>query len=230
MMMGDLTVIYRPTGELIPYARNARTHSDAQVAEIAGSIREFGFTNPILVDEMGGIIAGHGRVLAAHLLNLHRVPTIELAYLSDAQRRAYRIADNKLALNAGWNEELLRLELLDLQEMAFDLSVLGFNDAERAALLAERNGGLTDPDEVPPVPEEPVSRPGELWILGRHRLLCGDGTKAADVERVLGGVEPHLMVTALWGGLRPGVAQPRGRGRNHRPEARVACDRRSDER
>jgi DNA modification methylase len=194
-VMGDLVVIYRATGELIPYVRNARTHSDAQVAQIAGSIREFGFTNPVLIDETGGIIAGHGRVLAAHLLNLQRVPTIELAYLSDSQRRAYRIADNKLALNAGWNEELLRLELVDLQEMAFDLSLLGFTDAEQAALLAERTEGLTDPDEVPPVPEEPVSCLGDLWILGRHRLLCGDATVATDVERVLGGVKPHLMVT-----------------------------------
>ena len=192
-VMGDLVVIYRATGELIPYVRNARTHSDAQVAQIAGSIREFGFTNPVLIDETGGIIAGHGRVLAAHLLNLQRVPTIELAYLSDSQRRAYRIADNKLALNAGWNEELLRLELV--QEMAFDLSLLGFTDAEQAALLAERTEGLTDPDEVPPVPEEPVSCLGDLWILGRHRLLCGDATVATDVERVLGGVKPHLMVT-----------------------------------
>jgi DNA modification methylase len=115
--------------------------------------------------------------------------------LSDSQRRAYRIADNKLALNAGWNEELLRLELVDLQEMAFDLSLLGFTDAEQAALLAERTEGLTDPDEVPPVPEEPVSCLGDLWILGRHRLLCGDATVATDVERVLGGVKPHLMVT-----------------------------------
>jgi len=194
-VMGDLVVIYRATGELIPYVRNARTHSDAQVAQIAGSIREFGFTNPVLIDETGGIIAGHGRVLAAHLLNLQRVPTIELAYLSDSQRRAYRIADNKLALNAGWNEELLRLELVDLQEMAFDLSLLGFTDAEQAALLAERTEGLTDPDEVPPVPEEPVSCLGDLSILGRHRLLCGDATVATDVERVLGGVKPHLMVT-----------------------------------
>ena len=192
-VMGDLVVIYRATGELIPYVRNARTHSDAQAAQIAGSIREFGFTNPVLIDETGGIIAGHGRVLAAHLLNLQRVPTIELAYLSDSQRRAYRIADNKLALNAGWNEELLRLELV--QEMAFDLSLLGFTDAEQAALLAERTEGLTDPDEVPPVPEEPVSCLGDLWILGRHRLLCGDATVATDVERVLGGVKPHLMVT-----------------------------------
>ena len=178
-VMVDLVVIYRATGELIPYVRNARTHSDAQVAQIAGSIREFGFTNPVLIDETGGIIAGHGRVLAAHLLNLQRVPTIELAYLSDAQRRAYRIADNKLALNAGWNEELLRLDLVDLQELAFDLSLLGFTDAEQAALLAERTEGLTDPDEVPPVPEEPVSCLGDLWILGRHRLLCGDATVAA---------------------------------------------------
>jgi DNA modification methylase len=193
-MSDELAIIYRPVEELIPYARNARTHSEAQVAQIAGSIREFGFTNPVLLDGASGMLAGHGRVLAARKLGMDQVPCIELAHLSEAQRRAYILADNKLALNAGWDDALLRIELADLGEMAFDLSLIGFDEAERAALL-DRNAGHTDPDQAPDPPAHPVSEPGDLWILGRHRLLCGDCTVATDVERLLDGTAPHLMVT-----------------------------------
>ena len=191
--MRELAVVYRSVDELIPYARNARTHSDAQIAQIAGSIREFGFTNPILLDGAKGIFAGHGRVLGARKLGLERIPCIELAHLSETQRRAYIIADNKLALNAGWDEQLLRLEVADLAGMAFDLSLIGFGESEQARLLPAHDG-LTDPDDTPE-PEDPISELGDLWLLGRHRLSCGDSTVATDVERVLDGAVPHLMVT-----------------------------------
>ena len=134
--MDDLQIAWRPLGELIPYARNPRTHSDAQVAQIAASIREFGWTNPVLVDGANGIIAGHGRVLAARKLGLERVPVIELAHMSEAQKRAYVLADNQLALNAGWDEALLRLELADLSELGFDLGLIGFGEGELERLLA----------------------------------------------------------------------------------------------
>ncbi|HEV7255899.1 MAG TPA: DNA methyltransferase [Mesorhizobium sp.] len=190
-----LQVSYRPLSELIPYARNARTHSDGQVAQIAASMREYGWTNPVLVDGESGIIAGHGRVLAARKLGLDQVPVIELGHLSPAQKRAYVLADNKLALNAGWDEELLGVELADLQELGFDLALTGFGADEITALTSRGSPGLTDPDEVPPTPAEPVSRPGDLWVLGKHRLICGDSTDQSTVERLLGGVKPHLMVT-----------------------------------
>lgn len=191
----QLRIEYRPIGSLIPYANNARTHSAQQVAEIAASIQEFGWTNPILVDGDNGIIAGHGRLLAAMKLRMKEVPIIELTGLSEAQKRAYILADNKLALNAGWDPDLLALELADLQGLGFDLSLTGFDTEEVGALLSRGNAGLTDPDDVPDVPEAAVSRPGDLWLLGRHLLLCGDSTNAADVEKVLAGVKPHLMVS-----------------------------------
>jgi DNA modification methylase len=181
---------------LIPYVRNSRTHSDAQVAQIAASIREFGFTNPVLLDEANGIIAGHGRVLAARKLGMQDLPAIRLAHLTEAQKRAYVIADNKLALNAGWDEELLRLELKDLQDLNFDVALTGFSTEELDALMAPPGTeGLTDPDAVPEAPEHPVSVPGDVWLLGRHRLACGDCTDALVVEKALAGVKPHLMVT-----------------------------------
>jgi DNA modification methylase len=184
-----------PTDTLIPYARNTRTHSEAQVAQIAGSIREFGFTNPVLIDNESGIIAGHGRVLAAQKLGLGEVPCIRLAHLTDTQRRAYIIADNKLALNAGWDEELLALELADLREDGFDLELTGFDGDELANLLAETTEGQTDPDEVPEPPVDPVSVLGDVWVLGKHRIACGDCTDQGTVDRALNGVKPHLMVT-----------------------------------
>jgi DNA modification methylase len=191
---GNLAIDYRPIEALIPYARNARTHSEAQVALIAGSIRGFGFTNPVLVDGENGIIAGHGRVMAARKLGLAQVPVIELAHLSETQRRAYILADNKLAEQAGWDKALLALELGDLQDMAVDLASLGFEPGELDALL--RSGEADErEDDVPPVPPVPVSQPGDLWLLSSHRLVCGDATDAATVAKVLNGVLPHLLVS-----------------------------------
>ena len=180
---------------LTPYARNARTHTDAQVAQIAASIREFGFTNPILVDGEHGVIAGHGRLLAARTLGMTEVPTIELGHLTQAQKRAYVLADNRLALSAGWDEDLLRIELGDLRTDGFDLGLTGFDPGEIALFLNEPSQGLTDPDEVPDVPTHPVSRAGDVWILGHHRLVAGDSTDPMVVEKALKGIRPHLMVT-----------------------------------
>lgn len=158
-------------------------------------IREFGFTNPILVDGERGVIAGHGRLLAARQLGMDTVPTLELAHLAPSQRRAYVLGDNRLALSAGWDAEMLRLELGELQFEGFDLGLTGFEADEIAGFLAEPTSGLTDPDDVPPVPETPGSRLGDVWILGRHHLVCGDSTDAGAVAAALGGVRPHLMVT-----------------------------------
>jgi site-specific DNA-methyltransferase (adenine-specific) len=186
-----------PVAALVPYARNSRTHSDQQVAQIAASMREFGFTNPVLVDEAGGIIAGHGRVMAAKSLGLVEVPCIRLAHLSEAQKRAYVIADNKLALNAGWDEAMLRLELEDLQAADFDLDLLGFNADELGALLTEpepETEGLTDPDEAPDPPARPVTVEGDVWLLGKHRVMCGDSTRIDQMEALTlgGGIDMWL--------------------------------------
>ena len=185
----------RPVASLIPYARNARTHSDEQVAQIAASIREWGWTTPVLVDEQGGIIAGHGRVLAARKLGLADVPVMTARGWSEAQKRAYVLADNKLALNAGWDADLLKTELADLGELNFDLGLIGFSTDELAGLLADRTEGLTDPDDTPDVQAEAVSVLGDVWLLGRHRLVCGDSTDPLVVDKALAGVKPHLMVT-----------------------------------
>lgn len=193
-----LTVEYRPLDSLVPYARNARTHSEAQVAEIAGSIREFGFTNPVLIADDGTLIAGHGRVLAARLLGMDTVPTITLTGLSDNQRRALVLADNRIALNAGWDESLLALELGDLKEAGFDLGIMGFEDGELDRLLAGTEGeeeGSTPPVVIPEPPRNPVSRTGDLWILGDHRLLCGDATSHDDVRRLMNGERAVLFAT-----------------------------------
>jgi DNA modification methylase len=163
------------------------------VAQIAASIREWGWTNPVLVGEDGGIIAGHCRVLAGRQLGLAEVPVMFATGWSEAQKRAYILADNQLTINAGWNPELLRLELGELKGLDFDLGLIGFDDAQLAALTA--NPGLTDPDEVPEPPAVPIAKLGEVWQLGRHRLMCGDATSAEDVARALAGVQPHLMVT-----------------------------------
>jgi len=185
----------RRVSELIPYANNARTHSDEQVAQIAASIKEFGFINPVIVDGENGIVAGHGRVLAARKLGMEEVPTIEVAWLTDAQRKAYILADNKLALNAGWDNDLLRVELDGLDEMGFDLGLIGFSEIELADLRIDKTAGLTDPDDVPELVDEAVSLEGDVWILGNHRLMCGDSTNAEHVSTLLGQVKPHLMVT-----------------------------------
>ena len=182
-------------GELIPYASNSRTHSEEQIAQIAASIKEFGFNNPILLDGDKGVIAGHGRLLAARKLEMDKVPTIELAHLSETKKKAYILADNKLALNAGWDMDLLSVELTGLNDEGFDLSLIGFNETELADILADRNEGLTDPDAVPDTPDDPVTCEGDVWLLGKHRLMCGDSTVATNVETLLGDVEPHLMVT-----------------------------------
>ena len=171
---------------LIPYVSNSRTHSEAQVAQIAASIREFGFTNPILVDEKGGIIAGHGRLLAARKLGMDGVPVLVLAHLTDAQKRAYVIADNKLALNAGWDEATLRAEIEGLRDEGYDLNLTGFDAGELEALLADKTKGETDPDDAPPAPEDPTTRLGDVWILGKHRLVCGDATSPEAIAALMG--------------------------------------------
>jgi ParB-like chromosome segregation protein Spo0J len=183
--------------KLIPYARNPRTHSDAQVAQIAASIAEFGFNNPILVDSKAGIIAGHGRLLAARKLGLTEVPVIVLDHLSEAQKRAYIIADNKLAENAGWDEDTLREELAALQAEDFDVRLIGFEDEELAKLLAAQDAseGLTDEDAVPDLPQTPVSARGDRWILGNHRLFVGDATDGADVASLMAEEAADLV---LW--------------------------------
>lgn len=183
----------RPIEQLVPYARNARTHSDEQVAQIAASMNEWGWTNPVLVDETGMIIAGHGRVMAARKLGLSEVPVMVAEGWSEAQKRAYVLADNQLALNAGWDIEGLKNELQGLKEWEFDLSLLGFADLD--TLMADKTAGLTDPDDVPAVPVNAVTVPGDVWLMGKHRLVCGDSTDADTVAKVLNGVEPHLMVT-----------------------------------
>jgi len=181
---------------LIPFAKNSRTHDDAQVAQIAASIREFGFTNPVLIDEANGIIAGHGRVMAARKLKLSEVACIRLSHLSDAQKRAYVIADNKLALNAGWDEAMLKLELADLQALNFDLDLTGFSTDEIDALLAEKGTeGLTDPDDTPEPPVEPVTRLGDVWLCGEHRVMCGSSLDQAQVELLCAGQRVDMLLT-----------------------------------
>lgn len=184
----------RAVATLIPYGRNARTHSPEQVDQIAASIREWGWTVPVLVDDEGGIIAGHGRVLAAHKLAIAEVPVMVAAGWSEAQKRAYVLADNKLALNAGWDNDLLKIELGDLQAFDFDLGLIGFSADEIAGLTFDRSG-LTDPDETPETPAIPVSEPGDVWLLGKHRLVCGDCTDPLVVDKALNGVKPHLLVS-----------------------------------
>ncbi|RUM95272.1 site-specific DNA-methyltransferase [Pseudaminobacter arsenicus] len=187
-----------PIERLKPYAKNAKTHAPDQVARIAASMAEFGWTVPVLVSAEGEVIAGHGRILAAGELGLPEVPVIILDHLSEAQRRAYRIADNKLTELGGWDDELLAQELHALNGDGFDLSLTGLDEAELDRLmgeLADDPGGHDGEDDIPEPPVDPVTRRGDLWVLGRHRLLCGDATVATDVERLLGSVVPHLMVT-----------------------------------
>lgn len=171
--------------KLTPFARNARTHSPAQVDQIAASMREWGWTNPILVDETGQIIAGHGRLAAAQKLGLADAPVMVASGWTEAQKRAYVLADNKLALNSGWDDEMLALEINDLQEMDFDLNLTGFTADEIAALTpVQMEDGLTDEDEVPEPPVNPITRVGDVWTLGNHRLMCGDSTSINDLEKL----------------------------------------------
>jgi DNA modification methylase len=185
-----------PLERLVPYARNARTHSDEQIAQIAASIAEFGFVNPILVGGDGVVVAGHGRLAAARKLGLETVPVVVLDHLTPTQRRALVIADNRIAENAGWDEQLLALELEDLRMEDFDLGTLGFDDGEIDELLADIDTtpeGNTDPDDAPEVQEEAVTRPGDIWLLGDHRVMCGDSTSMSDVEKLMAGATAQLL-------------------------------------
>ena len=187
--MTTLHIEYRHIDLLIPYARNAKQHSDAQVAQIAASIREFGWGAPILVDGSNNVIAGHGRLLAARKLGMSEVPVVPMDHLNDTQRRALILADNKIGENANWDDELLGLELSELSDAGFNLELTGFTEDEWAALIAREEAskeGLTDEDEVPEVPENPISQPGDLWLLGDHKLLCGDATKDDAYKTLLG--------------------------------------------
>lgn len=182
---------------LTPYVNNTRTHSDEQVSQIAASITEFGFTNPILVDENNVLIAGHGRLLASKKLGMTEVPTLQLSHLTEAQKKAYIIADNRLALNAGWDDELLALELSSLKALDFNLDLLGFNDGELEKYLnvEDLNNGLTDPDALPDAPVIPITIAGDIWLMDGHRLMCGSSTEAASVALLLNGQQPNTMIT-----------------------------------
>jgi len=188
-------VIRRKVSNLVPYARNSRTHSEAQVAQIAASIKEWGFTTPILIDIDGQVIAGHGRLLAAQKLGLDEVPTMTAVGWTDAQKKAYVIADNKLALNAGWDDALLAVEMGDLQAAGFDLGLTGFGQDELSALFPQGSEGLTDEDAVPDVPAVPITVEGDVWILGRHRMMCGDSTSIEHLERLCDGQLVDMWLT-----------------------------------
>jgi DNA modification methylase len=195
-MLGATKIEWRSVETLIPYAKNARTHSDEQVAQIAGSIKEFGFNNPVLVDKENSVIAGHGRLMAARKLGMDKVPVVELEHLTESQRKAYVLADNRIALNSGWDTSMLSLELQDLKD-DIDLSLLGFDPDELNALLnsIEETEGLTDEDAVPDVPDEPKTKLGDIYILGNHRLMCGDSTSINDVDRLMDGQKADMVFT-----------------------------------
>jgi DNA modification methylase len=195
-MLGAKQIKWEAVDKLIPYAKNARTHSDEQVAQIAGSIKEFGFNNPILVDKDNSVIAGHGRLMAARKLGMDKVPVVELQHLTESQRKAYVLADNRIALNSGWDTSMLSLELQDLKD-DIDLSLLGFDPDELDALLnpIEETEGLTDEDAVPDVPDEPKTKLGDIYILGNHRLMCGDSTSIDDAEKLMDGLLADLVFT-----------------------------------
>lgn len=176
----------RDTAKLVPYARNARTHTDEQVAQIAASIKEWGWTNPVLVDETDGVIAGHGRLMAARKLGIGEVPVIVARGWSDAQKQAYVLADNQLALNAGWDMDLLKVEIVDLGAQGFDLDLIGFGGAFLDDLINAGTEGLTDPDETPEAPTDPISRAGDVWVLGRHRILCGSSVSDVAASHMSG--------------------------------------------
>jgi len=186
----------KKTSELIPFARNSRTHSDSQVQQIAASIREFGFANPLLIDPENGIIAGHGRLRAAQLLGMDKVPCVVLEGLTEAQKRAYVIVDNKLALNAGWDDDMLTIEIEELKELDFDIELLGFDASELDEILPDGEaGGLTDEDEIPE-DAEPRVKLGQVWTLGKHRLMCGDSTSEDAVARLMDGEKADFCFTS----------------------------------
>lgn len=190
-----LTYKLIPTADLIPYARNSRTHSEAQVTKIASSIKEFGFINPVVTDGKNGIVAGHGRVLAASKLGLKEVPCVEASHLTEAQKRAYVIADNRMALDAGWDIDLLKVELGDLQGLDFDLSLTGFDPGELENFLAEKTEGLTDEDSVPETPARAVTVLGDVWLMGKHRLMCGDSTSVDAMQTLVQGQLVDMWLT-----------------------------------
>lgn len=195
-MADNFPTISKKTADLIPYARNSRTHSDEQVTQIASSIREFGFTNPVIIDDKNNIIAGHGRIMAAKKLGIDDVPCVQVTGWTEAQKKAYVIADNKLALNAGWDNAMLALEFDELKELGFDLSLTGFTGDEILALKPlEQTVGLTDEDDVPEAPETPVTVLGDVWILGNHRLMCGDSTSIDAVEKLMDGQKADMWLT-----------------------------------
>lgn len=191
---------------LVPYARNSRTHSPEQIDKVAASIREFGFLNPVIIDGDNGIIAGHCRILAAQKLGMADVPVIEAAHLTDAQRKAYVIADNRLALDAGWDNDMLKVEFGDLEADGFDLALTGFSLDEIAALMFTEPAGLTDPDAVPDAPADPVTVLGDVWLLGKHRLVCGDSTSVDVLDKLMNGERADLLFTS------PPYAQQRDYG------------------
>ena len=191
----ELSIEYIPLVELIPYINNCRTHSDEQVSQICASIKEFGFTNPILIDEENGIIAGHGRLLAAAKLGLEIIPTVRLVGLTEAQKKAYVIADNQLALNAGWNLELLKIEIDHLKELDFDLDLLGFGDALADMFPETIQEGLKDEDDVPEMPVEPITRTGDVWVMGKHRLMCGNSCSFDDMAILMEGTLADVWLT-----------------------------------
>jgi ParB-like chromosome segregation protein Spo0J len=177
----------RSVDELIPYSKNARMHSDTQVVQIAASITEFGFTNPVLIDGKKGIIAGHGRLMAAKKLGIKKVPTVILDHLSEMQKKAYIIADNKLTENASWNEEILASELSDLKENDFDLDLIGFEDQELEKIFSSLYDQDEDQEtgEIPEAEENPISELGDIWLLGNHKLICGDSCQTETYQNLL---------------------------------------------
>ena len=185
-----------PIDTLIPYANNARVHSDKQILQIASSIKEFGFTNPVLIDKDNGIIAGHGRVEAARKLGHKEVPVIRLEHLSEAQKKAYILADNKIAMNSTWDDQLLALELQTIGDLGINLDFTGFDESEISALTPQEiTEGLTDEDALPETPEEPITKPGDIWILGKHRLMCGDSTSIDHLEKLCNGRQVDMWLT-----------------------------------
>ncbi|WP_419535657.1 site-specific DNA-methyltransferase [Endozoicomonas sp.] len=190
------SIEHRSVASLVPYANNARTHSDEQVTQIARSIEEFGFVNPVLVGSDDVIVAGHGRLMAARQLGMETVPVIVLGHLTETQRRALVIADNQITANSGWDEGLLKQELAELDALDFDLDLMGFSDEElEGLLLLDEPEGQTDDDEIPEPEDHPVSQAGDLWVLGDHRVLCGSATEQADVETLMGGQLADMVFT-----------------------------------
>jgi len=180
---------------LVAYRNNSRTHSKEQIVQIENSIKEFGFTNPVLLDDNNEIIAGHGRVLASKKMGIKEVPCLRLSHLSEKQKKAYVIADNQLATNAGWDESILALEIGELSDDDFDISLLGFSDVELNGFLLKEFEGLTDEDEVPETPEEPITKLGDIYKLGNHRLMCGDSCMSKDVAKLMDGKISDMVFT-----------------------------------